>query len=150
MATSDASQAKPPRKRLFALPNLRATKPEDWAQLVRFCVVGASGFVVNLLVYTALVHPAGVHYMGAAVAAFIVAWCTNFALNKHWTFRTHNLSTYQQGSRNFAVSLVGLVINLILLRLLVTIGLPKVPAQMGAVAALTPITFLLNRRWSFR
>ncbi len=150
MATSDASQAKPPRKRLFALPNLKGTKPEDWAQLVRFCVVGASGFVVNLIVYTTLVHPAGIHYMAAAVVAFIVAWCTNFMLNKHWTFRIHNLSTLQQGSRNLAVSLIGLAINLVILRLLVNVGLPKVPAQMVAVAALTPITFLLNRRWSFR
>ncbi len=71
-------------------------------------------------------------------------------LNKHWTFRIHNLSTLQQGSRNLAVSLIGLAINLVILRLLVNVGLPKVPAQMVAVAALTPITFLLNRRWSFR
>lgn len=150
VATSDASQAKPPRKRLFSLPDIRATKPEDWAQLVRFCVVGASGFVVNLMVYTVLVHPADVNYMAAAVVAFVVAWSTNFMLNKHWTFRRHDLSTTQQGMRNLAVSLIGLAINLVILRLLVNVGLPKVPAQMLAVGALTPVTFLLNRRWSFR
>ncbi len=150
VSTSDASQAKPPRKRLFAIPDLKGTKPEDWAQLVRFCVVGASGFVVNLLVYTVLVHPADVDYMVAAVLAFTVAWSTNFMLNKHWTFRKHELSTLQQGSRNLAVSLIGLAINLALLRILVQVGLPKVPAQMIAVGAYTPITFLLNRRWSFR
>ncbi len=150
VSTSDASQAKPPRKRLFALPDIRRTKPEDWAQLVRFCVVGASGFVVNLVVYTVLVHPADTHYMAAAVVAFVVAWSTNFMLNKHWTFRRHDLSTTQQGMRNLAVSLIGLAINLIFLRLLVSVGIPKVPAQMIAVGALTPVTFLLNRRWSFR
>lgn len=117
---------------------------------MRFCVVGASGFAVNLIVFTVLVHPLGVHYMASAVGAFVVAWCTNFLLNKHWTFRIHTLSTLQQGSRNLAVSLIGLAINLALLRLLVSVGMPKVPAQMVAVAALTPITFLLNRRWSFR
>ncbi len=117
---------------------------------MRFCVVGASGFAVNLIVFTVLVHPLGIHYMTSAVAAFVVAWCTNFLLNKHWTFRIHTLSTLQQGSRNLAVSLIGLAINLALLRVLVSVGMPKVPAQMVAVAALTPITFLLNRRWSFR
>ncbi len=150
VATSDASPVKPPRKRVLSLPTIRQAKPEDWAQLVRFCVVGTSGFVVNLLVYSLLVHPAGMHYMGAAVVAFVVAWTTNFILNKHWTFRRHDLSTAQQGMRNLLVSLIGLGINLVLLRALVEFGLPKVPAQMIAIAALTPVTFLLNRRWSFR
>jgi len=135
---------------VLALPKIRNAKPEDWAQLVRFCVVGASGFVVNLAVYSLLVHPAGIHYMAAAVIAFVVAWTTNFILHKHWTFRRHGLSTAQQGARNLLVSLVGLVINLVLLRILVEVGIPKVPAQMIAVAAYTPVTFLLNRRWSFR
>lgn len=150
VATSDASPAKPPRSRVLSLPRVRHAKPEDWAQLVRFCVVGASGFVVNLIVYSLLVHPADVHYMAAAVVAFAVAWTTNFVLNKHWTFRRHGLSTVHQGARNLIVSLIGLAINLVILRVLVEFGVPKVPAQMVAIGALTPVTFLLNRRWSFR
>ena len=32
---------------------------QNWLQLARFCAVGASGYVVNLAVYTLLLHGAG-------------------------------------------------------------------------------------------
>ncbi len=32
---------------------------QNWLQLARFCAVGASGYVVNLVVYTLLLHGAG-------------------------------------------------------------------------------------------
>lgn len=132
------------------MPDPRRARPEDWAQLVRFCLVGFSGYVINLVVFTALLKGAGAHRIGSAIGAFCVAWSTNFVLNKHWTFRRHGLSTLQQGLRNLAVSLVGLGLNLAFLELLVTVGMPEVPSQAIAVAAVTPVSFLLNRRWSFR
>ncbi len=150
VAVQDASPARRGRSRVLALPNLRRTSPEDWAQLVRFCVVGATGFAVNLMVFAVLFKGLGAHYLIAAVGAFCVAWTTNFVLNKHWTFRRHGLSTLQQGARNLAVSLIGLVLNLIVLEALVRAGMPEIAAQAIAIAAVTPISFLINRRWSFR
>ncbi len=150
VAVNEASPATRPLARILALPDLRRTSPDDWAQLIRFCLVGFSGYLVNLAVFAVLVKGAGAHYAGAAVAAFCVAWTTNFVLNKHWTFRRHGLSTLQQGVRNLAVSLVGLALNLVLLHLLVTTGMAEIPAQAIAIAAVTPISFLINRRWSFQ
>ena len=150
MATRDAPTATRPLGKLLALPNLRRTSPDDWAQLVRFCLVGSSGYLINLAIYTVLFAGAGAHYGGAAVVAFCVAWTSNFVLNKHWTFRRHGLSTLQQGARNFTVSLIGLALNLVFLFILVEAGMPEVPAQAIAIAAVTPVSFLLNRRWSFR
>lgn len=135
---------------MLALPDLRRTRPEDWAQLVRFCVVGASGYLINLVVFSVVLKGLGAHYLGAAVVAFCIAWTSNFVLNKHWTFRRHGLSTLQQGVRNLAVSLIGLGLNLLLLELLVRAGMPEIGAQALAIAAVTPISFLINRRWSFR
>lgn len=146
----DAPPVASPHRRLLALPNPRRARPEDWAQLVRFVIVGSTGYLVNLVVFSALVAGAGVHHLEAAVGAFCVAWTTNFLLNKHWTFRRHGLSTLQQGIRNLAVSLVALALNLVFLEVLVRVGLAEIPAQAIAIAAVTPISFLLNRRWSFR
>jgi putative flippase GtrA len=84
------------------------------------------------------------------VLAFCVAWTNNFLWNKYWTFRRHGLSAVQQGARYLAVSLVALGLNLVLLELLVQAGSPEVPAQALSIAAVMPINFLLNRRWSFR
>ena len=150
VAVQDASPARRGRSRILSIPNLRHTSPEDWAQLVRFCAVGASGVGINLVVYSLLYKVADAHYMGAAVVAFCVAWTTNFLLNKHWTFRRHGLSTLQQGARNLAVSLIVLALSLLILAGLVHEGVPKIPAQMIAVVTVTPISFLINRRWSFR
>jgi dolichol-phosphate mannosyltransferase len=132
------------------MPNIRRAQRADWEQLVRFCVVGASGYLVNLVVFSLLVHAAGAHYVLAAVLAFCVAWTNNFMWNKYWTFRRHGLSAVQQGARYLAVSLVALGLNLVLLELLVRAGLAEVPAQAMAIAAVMPVNFLLNRRWSFR
>ena len=150
VAVQDASPARRGRSRVLALPNLRRTSPEDWAQLVRFCLVGASGYLVNLAVFSVLLKGLGAHHLVAAIGAFFVAWTTNFVLNKHWTFRRHGLSTLQQGTRNLAVSLIGLSLNLLFLEILVQSGMPEIPAQAIAIAAVTPVSFLVNRRWSFR
>ncbi len=61
-------------------------RPANWLQLVRFGLVGGLGFIVNLAVYALFVHPLGVDYRVAAVAAWIVAVLNNFVLNRHWTF----------------------------------------------------------------
>ena len=135
---------------MLRAPNIRAAKRSDWHQLLRFCVVGASGYLVNLIVFSLLVHAAGWHYLVAGVGAFVVAWTNNFVLNKFWTFQRHGLSTTQQGARYLAVSLVALGLNLIVLELLVSAGSPEVPAQAVAIASVMPVNFLLNRRWSFR
>src|SRR3982750_3272312 len=50
--------------RLRAERALRAR--HNWVQLAKFCTVGASGYVVNLAVYTALLHWAGLHYLPPA------------------------------------------------------------------------------------
>jgi putative flippase GtrA len=148
--TREAQPVPSPEARVLRVPNIRRARRADWEQLVRFCVVGASGYFVNLGVFSVLVHLAGAHYALAAVMAFCVAWTNNFLWNKYWTFRRHGLSALQQGARYLAVSLVALGLNLLLLALLVRAGSPEVPAQALSIAAVMPINFLLNRRWSFR
>lgn len=139
-----------PQARVLRAPNIRRARRGDWHQLLRFCAVGASGYLVNLAVFSALVHGAGTHHALAAVGAFCVAWTSNFLFNKFWTFRQHRLPALHQAARYLAVSLVALALNLLLLEFLVRGGLAEVPAQAIAIAAVMPVNFLLNRRWSFR
>jgi dolichol-phosphate mannosyltransferase len=125
-------------------------RPANWLQLVRFGLVGGVGFVVNLAVYTAFVHGAGVEYRAASVAAWIVAVANNFVLNRHWTFDARDGLAHRQAMRFLLVSLVAEAISLLLLTVLVESGgFSKVPAQAIAVAAATPLSFLGNKLWSF-
>jgi putative flippase GtrA len=141
--------ALPPR-RLLSVPRIRRAGRDDWHQLLRFCIVGASGYLVNLAVFAALVYGLGAHHAAAAVGAFCVAWTSNFIFNKFWTFRRHDSPALVQGVRYLLVSLVALGLNLALLEALVRAGSPEVVAQAVAIAAVMPVNFLLNRRWSFR
>ena len=126
-------------------------KPANWLQLVRFGAVGASGYVVNLAVFTLAVHGAGFAYYVAATLAFIVALANNFAWNRAWTFRAGDGHAGFQAARFVVVSLAAFAFNLLVLFLLVEFaGMEKVPAQALAIAAATPMNFLGNKLWSFK
>jgi putative flippase GtrA len=125
-------------------------RPHNWMQLVKFSFVGATGYVINLAVYSALLKGADVHYRTAAVMAFCVAVTNNFLWNRHWTFKATDGHAGFQAARFFVVSLCALVFNLVVLELLVSVGdVPKIPAQAIAVLAATPLNFVGNKLWSF-
>jgi putative flippase GtrA len=125
-------------------------KPANWVQLVKFGMVGASGYVVNLAVYSTLVKAVGVHYILAALIAFCVAVTNNFLWNRHWTFKATEGHMGFQAARFFTVSVLALGLNLIVLELLVSAGdVDKVLAQAIAILAATPLNFIGNKLWSF-
>jgi dolichol-phosphate mannosyltransferase len=124
-------------------------KRKNWEQLAKFCVVGASGYLVNLAVYTVLLDVVGLHYISAAVGSFLVAVTNNYAWNRLWTFRAQRGGVAYQGMRFLVVSTVALLANLAVLHLLVTVGLGEVVAQAVAIVLVTPVNFVGNKLWSF-
>ena len=125
--------------------------PGSWAQLLRFGLVGASGYVVNLVVFAAAVEGAGLHHRVAAVLAFAVALSNNFMWNRMWTFRARDGHLGFQAMRFLVVSLGAFLVSLAVLELLVSVaGAPEVPAQALAIVCATPLNFAGNRLWSFR
>jgi dolichol-phosphate mannosyltransferase len=124
-------------------------RPENWLQLLKFCVVGATGYLVNLGVYVALLKGAGLHYLPSAVCSFAVAVTNNYLWNRHWTFRGQRGHVYHQGLRFLVVSLASLAANLLVLRGLVALEVDKVAAQAIAIVLVTPLNFVGNKLWSF-
>ena len=128
---------------------LALRRPANWVQLAKFGTVGASGYAINLAVYSALVL-SGVHYLTAAVCSFLVAVTNNYTWNRLWTFRRQRGHLVYQGFRFLLVSTVALAANLVALRVLVALGLDKIPAQAIAIVLVTPWSFTANKLWSFR
>jgi dolichol-phosphate mannosyltransferase len=129
---------------------LAVRDPSAWAQLLRFAVVGATGAVVNLLVYALAAGPLGWDYRLAALLGFAVAVSNNFALNRLWTFSGAGGHAGFQAARFVAVSLAGLGVNLLVLHVLVDgFGAGKLLGQAVAIAAATPMSFVGNKLWSF-
>ena len=149
---SDDSEAavahRPPALHLRVRAGLR--RPHNWVQLVKFCLVGGSGYVVNLTVLTICVKAFDLHHLLAATAAFVVAVLNNFWWNRHWTFRARRGHAGFQAARFFAVSGAAFVFAAAVLELLVTVaGIAEVPAQAISIVVATPLNFIGNKMWSF-
>jgi putative flippase GtrA len=126
------------------------TSPQNWLELLKFSAVGASGYVLNLAVYVALLKGADLHYLPAAACSFIVAVTNNYYWNRRWTFHLHRGHVYYQGVRFLIVSLAALVLNLGLLRGLIALGAGKIVGQAIAIVLVMPFSFSANKLWSFR
>ena len=133
--------------------HLGTREPANWVQLFHFAVVGGTGYVVNLVVFSLLTGLTDLNHLLAAVGAFVVAVTNNFMLNRHWTFRHQGSAEAHAGfqaARFFTVSLVGLGVNLVVLELLISAaGLPELASQAIAVAVATPVNFIGNKLWTF-
>lgn len=126
------------------------SKPHNWVQLAKFSIVGLSGYVVNLAVYTALLKDAGFHYALAATCSFVVAVTNNYIWNRLWTFHAQRGHVGWQGLRFLVVATLAYGVNLLLLSALIGLGVDKVVAQAIAIVLVTPLNFIGNKLWSFR
>jgi len=130
--------------------HLGTRKPANWAQLFRFGVVGASGYVVNLTSFALLTQALSVHHVVAAIGAFCIAVTNNFLWNRHWTFRAAEGHAGFQAARFLTVSVAALGINIVVLQLLIdAASMAEIPAQAIAVAVAMPFNFIGNKLWTF-
>jgi dolichol-phosphate mannosyltransferase len=122
--------------------------PHNWIQLMKFSVVGATGYVINLVVYTALL---GIGAHKAAVVSFVVSAANNYVWNRFWTFRHQRGHFAYQGMRFFLVALAGLLVNQFWLAIFLdVVGLGKIVSEAIAIILVLPLNFIGNKLWSFR
>lgn len=139
-----------PQRTLNTRVRSAARRPAAWWQLVRFALVGASGYVVNLAVFALALEGAGVPYPAAATLAFLVAVSNNFLWHRRWTFRAGDTQARHQVTRFLTVSVAAFAGGLLLLAALVELlGVAEVPAQAVAIVAVTPLSFVANKLWTF-
>jgi putative flippase GtrA len=123
-------------------------------QFVRFALVGSSGVLTNLAVYSSLIYLLFVHYLIAASVSFVTAMSGNFILNLRWTFKTHGQgirAIRDQYLKYAVVTLVSYGINIITLWLLVDIwDWHKVLAQLLAITMTAISNFLGSKLWVFK
>lgn len=126
-----------------------------WGELLRFCLVGTAGALVNLAVFTVATRWLDVGFNPAATLAFMVAVTHNFALNRMWTF-ARSLTARTRGAlawfKYVAVNLLGLGINLLVLNVVLHTwgyGHATIGQALGIVAGMAS-NFLMSRYFVFR
>jgi putative flippase GtrA len=119
-------------------------------QLVPFCAVSLFCFALGLGVLTGLHELAGVHYLVAYVASFVVTSSIGYLLNGRYTFGAGNGDS--SGLVRYTLVNVGLlVVNGAALRLLVERFHVWYLAATVLLAMLnTPVSFLAHRIVSYR
>jgi putative flippase GtrA len=137
--------------RIVRRVHLGTRQPANWVQLFKFGLVGASGYVINLIAFALLVDSASVHHIVAAVLSFCLAVTNNFLLNRTWTFRdARGDHAGFQAARFFTVSVGALGVNLVVLYGLVDLAsAPTIASQAIAVAVAMPFNFIGNKLWTF-
>jgi len=123
-------------------------------QFVKFGIVGASGFIVNLVIFTAIFQltPVSEHphiYMAAYSAAFLAGGVSNYALNRVWTFRATGHAVVQ-GLQFLTVSAIALVVGLIVSHLLQPFFGAGHRLWFLATVAGMLVNFFINKYWTFR
>jgi putative flippase GtrA len=119
-------------------------------QLVRFCAVSLFCFALGLGVLTGLHELAGVYYLLAYVASFVVTSTLGYLMNGRYTFRAGNAD--RTGLlRYMLVNVALLVVNGAALRLLVEhFHVWYFYATLLLAAINTPVSFLVHRIISYR
>ncbi|HEY0340579.1 MAG TPA: GtrA family protein [Steroidobacteraceae bacterium] len=119
-------------------------------QLARFCGVSLFCFALGLGVLTGLHELAGVHYLVAYVASFVVTSTLGYLLNGRYTFRAGGGDGF--GLLRYMLVNVGLlIVNGSALRLLVEhFHMWYLSATLALAAINTPVSFLAHRIVSYR
>jgi putative flippase GtrA len=128
-------------------------RPHNWLQLVKFSMVGGSGYVVNLCVFAVAYKVLDLHHLAAATVAFVVAVFNNFWWNRHWTFGAHGAREHHAGfqaARFFTVSVVAFLFAAGVLESLIRFAdMRPIVAQAISIVAATPLNFIGNKMWTF-
>ena len=128
---------------------------ENWLQLIRFGVVGASGFAVNTLTYWLCLKVLHIDYKIALPIAYLAGVVNNFTWNSRWTF-THERESHTavQGMKFLVVSTIAFGCNYGLVVAGVHwvhwFSMHKVFINAIANILVIPVNFLGQKLWSFK
>ncbi len=123
-------------------------------QFVKFGIVGASGFLVNLIAFTLLQrvvpnHTGGMQYTVIYSIAFLSGGVSNYFLNRVWTFRSSGHAG-KEGVQFMAVSVLALLVGLAVSALVAPALGHGHKTWFIATCAGIVVNFFLNKYWTFR
>ena len=121
---------------------------------MKFGIVGASGFLVNLIIFTLLQrvvpnHDRAQQYDLIYSVAFLSGGVSNYYLNRVWTFRSSG-HAMREGAQFLTVSLMALAVGLIVSALVSpSFGRGHRTWFLANVAGIF-VNFFVNKYWTFK
>jgi putative flippase GtrA len=120
------------------------------SKFVKFGVVGLSGVFVDFGFTYIFKEKLKVQKYVANAIGFTIAASTNYYLNRIWTFHSNNPEIALEYGKFLLISLIGLVINTIVLWLLVSkVKFNFYFAKLLAIGVVTIWNFIINLNYTF-
>jgi putative flippase GtrA len=120
------------------------------AQPLKFLLVGAGGYVVNLAVFAGL-YALGVPYVPASILSYAFANALMYLGNRYFTFRLGHEGFWSAYLRYMLVGTIVVGLNAAILAALVEgTGIDARLGQAISLLLITPVAFVLFKRWTFR
>ncbi len=136
---------------LWKLYNFRLP---DLIQFIKFCLVGASGLIIDTAVLIFAVEQAGLDPRVGVIFAFTAAVTWNYIFNRGWTFRARDEGGLKNYLGFFGICLIGLSVRVAIMHLLLVLlgihGMWYVVANIIGVIAGTLVNFIGSKYFVFR
>lgn len=86
-------------------------------KFIKFCIVGFSGLVIDFIITYISKEKLKIHKYISNSLGFVIAVCTNYYLNRIWTFESNSTQIFEEYTSFLIISIVGLITNNIFLYL---------------------------------
>ena len=86
-------------------------------KFIKFCIVGFSGLIIDFIITYISKEKLNIHKYISNSLGFVIAVCTNYYLNRIWTFDSDSTQIFEEYTSFFIISIVGLITNNIFLYL---------------------------------
>jgi len=129
----------------------RITQRRGVRQFAKFGIVGLSGALVNLAIFTALQRGTDLPVWADFSIGFMAGGVSNYFLNRRWTFRSTRHAG-REGAQFLTVSFVALLAgNLVVNVMEKQLGIHHHhTVWLAATASGVFVNFFLNKYWTFR
>ncbi|GMA60519.1 glycosyltransferase family 2 protein [Alicyclobacillus fastidiosus] len=116
-----------------------------------FCIIGASGVVVNLVVLTILKYAFGISDISASITASLVAMLSNYIWNDQITWRASGKRKWNVKLPLFVgISLIGIIVTTLVMNGLKHLDVPVPVGQAIGILVSTVWSYAMNNRLTWR
>ena len=121
-------------------------------QLFSYLIVGGIATVVEWVCFYILSYQTHIHYLLATTLAFVISTAANWLAGRLLTFRgAEKQPILQELAKIYAVSIIGLLLNLLLMYLFVQkVGLAKMVGKIIATVLVFAWNFVVRKFWIYR
>jgi len=121
-----------------------------YRELIKYCIIGCSGALLDFIVYTILIKAFGMNYLLANALSVTAGITNNFFLNAYLNFKVTD-KLFKRFISFYLVGMLGLLISEILLYLLVDImSMNSIIAKIITIFVITIVQFILNKTITFK